>query len=157
MRLFLYRRATKNMAAPYARAPTMAPLATIALVELTLRLAPISPPMAPPSPPYPSEVDAGSAAPLGELFWPGAEPTARGQAVLMRLVRSLTVESLLCQNTSAGLRSCAASLVSRSLGMVNRAKVVMNPWYCVVSKGFSPRFRTSDCGMLRPSAIAFGK
>lgn len=92
------------MAAPYAMAPTMAPVAIPALVGLILRLAPISPPIAPPSLDPPVEVAAGSAAPFEPE--PAIEPPAgSGQAVLIRLVRSLTVESLLCQKGSAGLRS----------------------------------------------------
>lgn len=70
------------MAAPYAKAPTMALLATMALVEFTLRLAPISPPIAPPSPePPPSDVEAGSEDSLGALL--SAPPAGRGQAVLI--------------------------------------------------------------------------
>lgn len=60
--------------------------------------------MAPPSPDPPVEVAAG----LATAFGPdsGSKPPAgRGQAVLIKLVRSLTVESLLCQKGSAGLWS----------------------------------------------------
>lgn len=107
MRLFLYRRATKNMAAPYAMAPTMAPLATMALVEFTLRLAPMSPPMAPPSPdplgveplPVPPLPFSGAEPSLGRL------PAESGHTVLIWLVKALTVGSLLCQKAAAGLRS----------------------------------------------------
>lgn len=135
----------------------MALLATMALVLLTVRLAPMSPPIAPPSPEPPVDSAPGSAAALAGLLSPGSLPAGRGQAVLIKVVRSFTVEFLLCQKASAGLRSCAASFVCRSCGMVNKARVVMKPWYSMVLRGFRPKFLTSEVEMFKPSAIAIGR
>lgn len=67
------------------------------------------------------------------------------------------VVSLLRQNLSTGFRSLIASLSCRSEGMVNKAKVVMKPWYAVVSSGFNPMFFTSLTGISSPSAMAWGR
>jgi hypothetical protein len=83
--------------------------------------------------------------------------TRKLAGVLISIVRSFTVEFLLCQKASAGLRSCAASLVCKSSGIVNKAKVVMKPWYSMVFRGLRPKFLTSVCEMFKPSAMARGK